>query len=150
MLQNDSRTSKNNHFGLPNDLPELQNRSLNHPNTENSNPKWNQNPNFTFYTGCIYLSHFLCLTLSTFAISNKYQSVDNISSRQQNSNLTSDNTRPTTRVALHSLHFTLCTSHFLHLTQQGPAVCAKRLNNRVKTRDVPVNGDLPTFVTHAI
>ena len=42
---------------------------------------------------------------------------------------TSDNTRPTWHVALQTLHFTLCTSHFLHVTQYGPAVCAKRLNN---------------------
>ena len=49
--------------------------------------------------------------------------------RQDNITHTSDITRPTWHVAFHTLHFTLCTLHFLHLTQRGPAVYAKRLNN---------------------
>ena len=57
---------------------------------------------------------FLYLTLSTVAISNRYQSFNNISTRQHNSNFTphtSDKTRPTWHVALHTLHFTLPSPH---------------------------------------
>ena len=56
----------------------------------------------------------LYLTLSTVAISNRYQSFNNISTRQHNSNFTphtSDITRPTWHVALHTLHFTLPSRH---------------------------------------
>ena len=46
------------HFGFQNDLPELQNRPLIHPNTYKSQPKCDQNLNFTLFIGCINQSHF--------------------------------------------------------------------------------------------
>ena len=130
MLQNDSRSSKSDNFRIQNDVPELQNRPLNHLNTQKSTPKWNQNPNFIFYSEYIY-PHTLYLTLSTVAISNSFKA--SIIFRHANITQTLHHILQTQHVPLDTLHFTLCTSHFLHVTQHDPAVCAKLLNKTSTT-----------------
>ena len=150
MLQNDSRSSKSDHFRFQNDVPELQNRPLNHLNTQKSTPKWNQNPSFIFYSKYSEYIYPNTFVLDTFHCCDlkQLQSFNNISTRQHNSNLTphtSDITRPTGHVALHTLHFTLCTLHLTlpspHSTRPGGLREAIKLSTRSQGQ---LRGDCPT------
>ena len=68
------------------------------------------------------------LTLCTCVISKRCQNLENIQTQQPDAVFAPSISyfpHPTSK--LRTSHTALCTSHLIHLTQHGPAVCAKRL-----------------------